>query len=96
MSFASSTCVPIRLIMAKISPQPSAASHNRGVANLWDKWRAFSDRVSTALVSVCAILSVLGGLELLQVQGPPYIAVLFIGFGAAMLCVVVYAMMKKS
>ncbi len=64
--------------------------------NLWDRWKEFSDRISTVLVVVCALFSVAGGIELISLTGPLWIAILFILFGAGMLGLVAYSLKNRS
>ncbi|MBV6459746.1 MAG: hypothetical protein HONBIEJF_02899 [Fimbriimonadaceae bacterium] len=62
------------------------------MAGLFERWRAFSDRIVGALVITCGILSILGGLQLWRSSGPPLAWGLFIGFGVTVL---VFAFVRR-
>lgn len=53
--------------------------------SFFESWRRFSDRITRVLLLAIGIISSLGGLEILYANGPPFLAVIFIGFGIATL-----------
>lgn len=64
--------------------------------NFWDRWKSFFDRISAVLVATCAISSILGGVELIELDGPRWVAALFILFGVGMLAAVLWSVKSRS
>lgn len=48
-------------------------------------WRKLSDRIAGVLVLACGLMAIVGGIQLLRMNGPIWIAILFMGTGASLL-----------
>jgi len=50
-------------------------------------WRRLSDRIATVLVLGCALMAIVGGIQLFRLNGPTWIAAMFIlgGLGLMLL-----------
>jgi TRAP-type C4-dicarboxylate transport system permease small subunit len=48
-------------------------------------WRRLSDRIASVLVLGCGLMAIVGGIQLLRMNGPTWIAIFFIGAGTGLL-----------